>query len=56
MNLTPHQQYKKDAEARRKEILRLSRKNMTHKDIAALVMLTPQRVGQIIAAAKEKQP
>lgn len=54
MNLTPHQQYKKDAEDRRKEVLRLKRKNKTNLEIATLVGLTPQRVGQILA--KEKQP
>lgn len=51
--LTAHQQYRKDANERRKAVLRLHRKGEKQVGIAKAVGLTRERVRQIINAAKE---
>lgn len=49
-----YQQYRKAAADRKKAILRLNKKGVSHKDIAAKIGVSRQRVHQIIQESQEQ--
>jgi predicted transcriptional regulator len=55
MELTPHQQFLKEAEARRKTIMRMVKKGKRQVDIAREVGLTRERIRQIVTAERAKE-